>query len=84
MVINATFNNSSATLWWSVLISWAIDTSYQVLDHLDKWFQRRRFKCEKLMDDKRITKLTQTVISRYHEYAMLKLYSITLVSSTQW
>jgi hypothetical protein len=24
------------------------------MDHLDKWFQRRRFKCEKLMDDKRI------------------------------
>jgi hypothetical protein len=32
----------------------SIDTSYQVLDHWDKWFQRRRFKCEKLMDDKRI------------------------------
>jgi hypothetical protein len=32
----------------------SIETSYQVLDHLDKRFQRRRFKCEKLMDDKRI------------------------------
>ena len=32
----------------------SIDASYQVLDHLDKRFQRRRFKCEKLMDDKRI------------------------------
>jgi hypothetical protein len=30
----------------------SIDASYQVLDHLDKRFQRRRFKCEKLLDDK--------------------------------
>jgi hypothetical protein len=30
----------------------SIDASYQVLDHLDKRFQRRRFKCEKLMDAK--------------------------------
>jgi hypothetical protein len=32
----------------------SIDTSYQVFDHLDKRFQRRIFKCERLMDDKRI------------------------------
>jgi hypothetical protein len=32
----------------------SIYASDQVLDHLDKWFQRRRFKCEKLMDDKKI------------------------------
>ena len=29
----------------------SIDTSYQVLVHLAKRFQRRRFKCEKLTDD---------------------------------
>jgi hypothetical protein len=29
----------------------AIDASYQVLLHLAEGFQRRRLKCEKLMDD---------------------------------
>jgi hypothetical protein len=29
-----------------------IDASYQVSVHLAEGFQRRRFKCEKLMDDK--------------------------------
>jgi hypothetical protein len=28
-----------------------IDASYQVLVHLAKWFQRRRLKYEKLIDD---------------------------------
>jgi len=34
MVINATFNNSSAILWWSVLISWgnSISISSDVTD----------------------------------------------------
>ena len=31
----------------------SIDASYQVSVHLAKWFQRRRLKCEKLMDDRR-------------------------------
>jgi hypothetical protein len=31
----------------------AIDASYQVLLHLAEGFQRRRLKCEKLMDDGR-------------------------------
>jgi len=31
----------------------SIDTSYQVSVHLAKGFQRRRLKCEKLMDDGR-------------------------------
>ena len=29
----------------------SIDASYQILDQLVLWFQRRRLKCEKLMDD---------------------------------
>jgi len=29
----------------------SIDASYQVLVHLAKRFQRKRFKCEKLKDD---------------------------------
>ena len=28
----------------------SIDASYQVSVHLAEWFQRRRFKCEKLTD----------------------------------
>jgi hypothetical protein len=32
----------------------SIDASYQVSVHLAKGFQRRRLKCEKLMDDRRI------------------------------
>jgi hypothetical protein len=31
----------------------SIDASYNVSLHLDKEFQRRRLKCEKLMDDGR-------------------------------
>jgi hypothetical protein len=31
----------------------SIDASYQVSVHLDEGFQRRRLKCEKLMDDGR-------------------------------
>jgi hypothetical protein len=31
----------------------SIDASYQVSVHLSEGFQRRRLKCEKLMDDKR-------------------------------
>jgi hypothetical protein len=30
----------------------SIDTSYQVSVHLGEGFQRRRLKCEKLMDDR--------------------------------
>jgi hypothetical protein len=33
----------------------SIDASYQVSVHLDKGFQRRRLKCEKLTDDGRRT-----------------------------
>ena len=33
----------------------SIDASYQVSVHLAKGFQRRRLKCEKLMDDRRRT-----------------------------
>ena len=33
----------------------SIDASYQVSVHLDKQFQGRRLKCEKLIDDKRRT-----------------------------
>jgi len=32
----------------------SIDASYQVSVHLTKWFQSRRFKCEKLADDERL------------------------------
>jgi hypothetical protein len=48
-------------LWWpSFLIEEisklyrrpSIAASYQVMVHLAKWFQRRRFKCEKLTDDR--------------------------------
>ena len=49
-------------LWWPCLFTNrdemsnlyrgpAIDASYQVLLHLAEGFQRRRLKCEKLMDD---------------------------------
>ena len=49
-------------LWWPCLLTdqhemcnlyrgSSIDASYQVSVHLDKWFQRRRLKCEKLTDD---------------------------------
>jgi len=31
----------------------SIDASYQISDQLALWFQRRRLKCEKLMDDGR-------------------------------
>jgi hypothetical protein len=31
----------------------SIDVSYQVSAYLAKWFQRGRFKCEKLTDDGR-------------------------------
>ena len=34
----------------------SIDASYQVSVHLAKGFQRRRLKCEKLMDDRPLTK----------------------------
>ena len=48
--------------WW-IGTKWAIfiedlpemDASYQVSLHLAEWFQRRRFKCEKLTDDRRQT-----------------------------
>jgi hypothetical protein len=51
-------------LWWPCLLTdrdelsnfyrrLSIDASYQVLVHLAKWFQRRRLKCEKLIDDRR-------------------------------
>ena len=30
----------------------SIDASYQVSVHLAMWFQRRRFKCQKLTDDR--------------------------------
>jgi hypothetical protein len=30
----------------------SIDASYQVFVHLAKWFQWRRFKCEKIPDDR--------------------------------
>ena len=33
----------------------SIDASYQVSVHLTKWFQRKRLKCEKLIDDGRQT-----------------------------
>jgi hypothetical protein len=33
----------------------SIDASYQVPVHLAEGFQRRRLKCEKLMDDRRWT-----------------------------
>jgi hypothetical protein len=33
----------------------SIDASYQVSVHLAEGFQRRRLKCEKLMDDRRRT-----------------------------
>jgi hypothetical protein len=33
----------------------SIDVSYQVSVHLAEGFQRRRLKCEKLMDDRRRT-----------------------------
>ena len=33
----------------------SIDASYQVSVHLAKGFQRRRLKCEKLMDDAKCT-----------------------------
>ena len=33
----------------------SIDASYQVSVHLAEGFQRRRFKCEKLMDDRQQT-----------------------------
>jgi hypothetical protein len=32
----------------------SIDASYQVSVHLAEGFQRRRLKCEKLMDDRKI------------------------------
>jgi hypothetical protein len=31
----------------------SIDASYQISDQLALWLQRRRLKCEKLMDDRR-------------------------------
>jgi hypothetical protein len=51
-------------LWWPCLLmdrdkrskfyrGPSIDASYQVLVHLAEGFQRRRLKCEKLMDDGR-------------------------------
>ena len=43
----------------------SIDASYQVLVHLAKGFQRRRLKCEKLMDDGRqMEKLTLPLARR--------------------
>jgi hypothetical protein len=33
----------------------SVNASYQISVHLAKWFQRRRFKCEKLTDDGRLT-----------------------------
>ena len=45
-------------LWWPCLLMYrdrigpSIDASYQVSLHLTEWFQRRRLKCEKLMDDR--------------------------------
>ena len=42
-------------LWWPCLLTdrdeMSIDAYYPVSIHLAKWFQRRRFKCEKLTDD---------------------------------
>ena len=35
----------------------SIDASYQVSVHLAEGFQRRRLKCEKLMDDRRRTQV---------------------------
>ena len=55
MVFNATFNNISAILLWSVLLleETGVPASYQVSVHLAKRFQRRRLKCEQLTDDRR-------------------------------
>ena len=49
----------------------SIDASYQVLDNLDKQFQRWKFKFEKLMNDKRIL-LPLTLFGFAHG----KMYSI--------
>jgi hypothetical protein len=53
-------------LWWPCLLmdrdemsnrykGPSIDASYQVSVHLTEGFQRRRLKCERLMDDRRRT-----------------------------
>ena len=41
----------------------SIDASYQVSVHLGKWFQKRRFKCEKATDDGK--RMTSDYISSY-------------------
>ena len=38
----------------------SIDAFYKVSVHLAKWFQRRRLKCEKLVDDGRQVKKQNT------------------------
>jgi hypothetical protein len=53
-------------MWWPCLLmdrdeisnvyrGLSIDASYQISEQLALRFQRRRFKCEKLMDDRRRT-----------------------------
>jgi hypothetical protein len=51
----------------------SIDASYQVSVHLVEGFQRRRLKCEKLMDDRRRTP------SDGKEISMTKLSTFSLV-----
>ena len=51
----------------------SIDASYQISDQLALWLQRRRLKCEKLMDDRRRTP------SDGKEISMTKLSTFSLV-----
>ena len=44
----------------------AIDTSYQVSLHLAEGFQRRRLKCEKLTEDRRMTDEGRQVMAKPH------------------
>ena len=52
MPVPAMFVNGSRQNYQSLYRGPSIDASYQVSDHLAKGFQRRRLKCEKLMDDR--------------------------------
>ena len=63
--LNSPIRNKNC-MWWPCLLmdrdeisnvyrGLSIDASYQISEQLALRFQRRRFKCEKLMDDRRRT-----------------------------
>jgi hypothetical protein len=60
----------------------SIDASYQNLVHLAKWFQRRRLKCEKLMDDE-LKNVKNTTCIKKHALYVKQLFIMCSVKNVK-